>query len=420
MVKLMNTHFLVKKKLRLNITYFIAPLLLVLTACGGGEEQAEKKSNAAPVVNAGQDRSASEGSEVGLSASATDSDGSVSSYNWSQTSGPSVSISNRTSANASFTAPEIADGSGNISAAFTITVTDDDGESSNDTVNITIIDTVASNNPPSVDAGQDQSVPEGSEVNLSATATDSDGSILSYNWSQTSGPSVSISNRTSANATFTAPEITDGSGNISVSFNVRVTDDGGESSNDTVNITIIDTVAGNNPPSVNAGQDQSVPEGSEVELSATAADSDGSIASYSWSQISGPSVSISGANQAIASFIASQVDIDTQLIFQITVIDNNGTSNSDSITITVEDRDLGQPVVNIQSNGSEIQINWNDVNAAQYRVLYWQNGTRPLEQITTSNNLNLANLSSGTYNIIVEAYDTLGHSIFSVPVQIGV
>lgn len=277
-----------------------------------------------------------------------------------------------------------------------------------------------SNMAPSVNAGLDLSVPEGSVVGLSAAATDNDGSILSFRWSQTNGPAVVIKNATSAKATFNAPEIQDDSGNIESSFVVTVTDSDGESASDTVNITIVDTVAGNSPPSVEAGQDQSAPEGHVVELSAIAADIDGSISSYNWSQTSGPYVSISGANQAVATITVPQVDIDTQLTFQLTVFDNDGASNSDTIAVIAENTTLMQPIVNIQRNGNDLEISWNDANAAQYRVLYWRNGSRPSEQLSTSNNLDLEDLPAGIYNVLVEAYDSLGYSIFSVPVQVGV
>jgi hypothetical protein len=53
------------------------------------------------------------------------------------------------------------------------------------------------NQAPTVDAGADQSVDEGETVNLSATGTDSDGTIASYSWQQESGAAVTITNGTS-------------------------------------------------------------------------------------------------------------------------------------------------------------------------------------------------------------------------------
>ena len=56
-------------------------------------------------------------------------------------------------------------------------------------------DTDLSNSAPSVSAGEDQTVNQGATVNLTGVASDSDGSISSWLWQQTSGsPSVTIKN----------------------------------------------------------------------------------------------------------------------------------------------------------------------------------------------------------------------------------
>lgn len=58
-----------------------------------------------------------------------------------------------------------------------------------------------------------------------------------------------------------------------------------------------------------------------IHLNAIAADPDGTIASYQWSQVSGPTCTITGTNSsmAIVSFIDSG-----HYIFQCTVTDNGG------------------------------------------------------------------------------------------------
>ena len=93
----------------------------------------------------------------------------------------------------------------------------------------------------------------------------------------------------------------------------------------------------NLPPIVNAGADQTVTEGASVTLSATASDSDGTIAGYQWAQTSGPGVTLSGSATAQASFIAPQVSVTTLLTFTITVTDNKGATATDSILVTTND-----------------------------------------------------------------------------------
>lgn len=64
--------------------------------------------------------------------------------------------------------------------------------------------------PPVADAGPDQTVTEGDTVNLDGSnSSDSDGTIVSYAWTQTSGVNVSLTGATSATASFTAPVIID-------------------------------------------------------------------------------------------------------------------------------------------------------------------------------------------------------------------
>ncbi|MBM0106778.1 hypothetical protein JM946_18755 [Steroidobacter sp. S1-65] len=91
----------------------------------------------------------------------------------------------------------------------------------------------------------------------------------------------------------------------------------------------------NQSPTANAGADRSIAEGSAVSLQGSGSDPDGTIASYQWTQTAGPSVSLSGANTANASFTAPQVNANTALTFRLTVTDNQGATGSDEVTITV-------------------------------------------------------------------------------------
>ena len=95
----------------------------------------------------------------------------------------------------------------------------------------------------------------------------------------------------------------------------------------------------NRAPSANAGADSSVAELSQVTLDGSAStDPDtGDNLNYAWTQTSGQSISINGANLAQATFTAPDVVLGSpeELIFQLTVTDGGGLSSSDSITITV-------------------------------------------------------------------------------------
>jgi len=137
----------------------------------------------------------------------------------------------------SFTAPEV---DADTSANFKVTVTDNDGATGSDTISITILDTTTQpvNQLPTVNISGPASADESSSVTFTASATDSDGEITSYLWTQIDGPSVSILNSTSDSMSFIAPEV---DVDTTANFKVTVTDNDGATGSDTISITILDT-----------------------------------------------------------------------------------------------------------------------------------------------------------------------------------
>lgn len=90
------------------------------------------------------------------------------------------------------------------------------------------------NNPPTANAGADQSLSAGTTTaSLSGSGTDPDGNTLSYSWSQVSGPTVTINNATSANASVTG--LTNGN---SYTFRLTVNDGQGGSDTDDVIVSV--------------------------------------------------------------------------------------------------------------------------------------------------------------------------------------
>ncbi|KXI27057.1 PKD domain-containing protein [Paraglaciecola hydrolytica] len=185
------------------------------------------------------------------------------------------------------------------------------------------------NKIPTVSAGNDQTVDEQTNVTLSGTAADSDGTISSYSWTQTGGTTVTLGNNTTASASFTAPDI---NADETLTFKLTVTDNGGAKANDSISI-IVKRV--NELPTVNAGNDQTVDEQTSVTLTGSAADSDGSVASYSWTQTAGTTVTLNNANTATAGFTAPEINSNETLTFQLTVSDNDGASTSDHVDINI-------------------------------------------------------------------------------------
>ena len=96
----------------------------------------------------------------------------------------------------------------------------------------------------------------------------------------------------------------------------------------------------NNPPTADAGPDQNVDEDTLVSLNGTSSsDSDGTIASYSWTQIAGNIVTLIGANTDTPSFTAPSVGVSGEtLTFSLVVTDDDGdSSNADTVDISVAD-----------------------------------------------------------------------------------
>ncbi len=110
---------------------------LALAACGGGGGDGGT-GNRAPTANAGSDQTVVELSNVQLNGSGSDPDaGDTLSFSWSQVSGANVTINNASTANASFTAPDVAAGNPEM-LTFRLTVTDAGGLAANDEVSITV------------------------------------------------------------------------------------------------------------------------------------------------------------------------------------------------------------------------------------------------------------------------------------------
>jgi hypothetical protein len=289
--------------------------------------------NLAPTANAGADKTITlPTNSVSLSGSGTDPDGSISSYLWTKISGPSAySISNSSAV--------VTNVSGLVQGIyqFELKVTDNNGAIGKDTVKITV--NAAPNLAPTATAGTDKTItlPTNS-VSLSGSGTDSDGSISSYSWTKISGPSA-------FNIVSSSSAVTSVSGLVqgTYQFELKVTDNNGAIGKDTVQVTV--NAAPNLAPTANAGADKTItlPTNS-VSLSGSGTDSDGSISSYSWTKISGPSAySISNSSAAVTN-VSGLVQGIYQ--FELKVTDNNAAIGKDTVQITVNAANNIAPKVN--------------------------------------------------------------------------
>ncbi len=286
--------------------------------------------NKPPIANAGSDQTILLPTDsITLTGSANDSDGTIVSYLWTKISGPSATISDSTLASTDVS--DLVQGN----YQFELTVTDDKGAVGKDIVNVIV--SLASNKPPTANGGSDQVIllPTDS-ITLTGTANDSDGTIVSYLWTKISGPSATISDSTLASVTVTGLV----QGNYQ--FELTVTDDNGAAGTDIVNVTV--NTASNNPPTANAGTDQTItlPTDSLI-LTGSGKDVDGTIASYLWTKISGPSATI--LNKTLASTTIKGL-AQGNYQFELKVTDDKGSVGTDIVNVTVNPAPNKPPIAN--------------------------------------------------------------------------
>ena len=178
----------------------------------------------------------------------SDQSGNPLAYKWVQTGGPAVSLSGATTASPSFVAPA----SGVLS--FALTVRDGVTASAADSVTVTV---EAAKPAPVAVAGAPQTAAAGATVQLDGSGSyDPEGQSLTYKWTQTAGPSISLSSSTAAKPTFTAP-----AGPANLTFSLTVTAGGRTSEAATVAVEVAGASSSSNvAPQATATASSAAPE----------------------------------------------------------------------------------------------------------------------------------------------------------------
>jgi len=382
-------------------------------------------TNSTPTSNPGGDQTITlPTNTVSLDGSASyDAGGSITAYAWAQVSGPSTA--SFASANAAKTT------AGNLvqgTYKFQLTVTDNAGATAASTMNVTVNaapTAPTSGTPPVPNPGTDQTI----TLPINTVSLDGSGSygrggnvITGYLWSQDSGPSQSTLSGTTT-AKITVNNLVQGS----YRFRLTVTDNAGLSSTTTMGVTVNPgtSTPTNQLPVSSPGADQTItlPTNS-VSLNGSASyDPDGSIAAYTWAQVSGPSTASFTSANAATTTAGSLVQGTYK--FQLTVKDNAGATTASTMNVTVNAAPTGPvstiPPVPNPTGDQTITLPTNSVTidgSGSYgrggNVItgyLWSQDSGPAQATfssTTASKITVSNLVQGSYRFRLTVTDNAG------------
>jgi gliding motility-associated-like protein len=360
--------------------------------------------NQNPIADAGPDRVITLPTNIiTLVGSGSDADGSIASYSWTKTSGPTVTLG--TANLSSISLSDLIEGT----YIFQLLVIDNMGATSADNATITVLPQ-GINQPPVVSAGSDKNLflPANS-ISLSGSVNDADGTIASFGWTQVSGPASVLIN---ANTTsLTASSLTEGT----FVYRLSATDDDGASSFDEVTV-IVNAAAANKPPVANAGVDKilSLPTNSVV-LNGTGTDEDGTIASYLWTKVSGPPGVL--ANETTADLSLTSL-VEGNYLFSLLVTDDLGATNTDNVSVSVLAASFNQPpvvdagpTISIQLPLNAADLNGSATDDGTIATISWTQISGPSTSVITNSATLSATatvLQAGIYVFQLSATDNDG------------
>lgn len=392
----------------------------------------------APVADIAPVETMVQGETVTLSAGSwsTGTDGDdISSYQWTQVSGPSVSLSDPSAADPTFTAPSVTPGGADL--VFQLTVTNSLGISSSTTVTVHVANPADTSTLLHVEvtpgAGQDDGlsytvtptqlsfVPSMSPNSMTmriggyafnslvvtmATPVNSPQALQAGTYDNALLPlglfpslgfsgsgSLGCSTGTATGRFVILAIQTDSNGNLT---SLAADFDEYCSSNGTSlhGVLRYNSTVPQDAPEADAGGKQQATPGATVSMPAITsyAGGDGAtIASYQWTQLSGPNVTLSDNGAATPTFTAPDVPVGgADLVFQLTVTNSNGLTDTDQATVHVYNpadprnllhitTDAGDPI------GKGQTFDYNELNAlfgAQTPGYPYQGTTAMLVKVT--------------------------------------
>lgn len=181
------------------------------------------------------------------------------------------------------------------------------------------------NSPPVAMVGADLEVNEREVVTLGGSATDPDGDEVTLVYIQLSGPMVTV-----ADGTFTAPEVT---ADTVIEFEFTATD-GRATTAPLVQRVLVRDV--NRAPIASAPAVLEAKMGEIVQVLGSGSDPDGDPFDFEWSQVSGPTVTLVGADTDTVRFTAPDVAVEETVRLQLVVRDATLASEPAFVDIVVK------------------------------------------------------------------------------------
>ena len=367
-----------------------------------------------PVANAGKDETIPVGQATVLHGETSTAAAGIKSYSWAKFSGPSQFEMLTPSASQTWVR-NMVDGI----YVFRLTVTDNNGLTATDDVQLTVGNGAGStpNALPQAKAGADMSItlPVNS-VTLSNTGSlDADGSITAFNWTMVSGPFTPVIATPNSASTLVSGLIAG-----SYTFRLKVTDNAGGTATDDVIVTVNNTTS-NTGITANAGKDEKIPVGQATVLHGETSTATAGIKSYLWTKFSGPAAYEMLSPTSNQTWIRNMVA--GVYVFRLTVTDNNGATGFDDVVITVGDGGSATPnALPVAKAGNDVVITLpanavtladagsfdtdGSVGSRQWTIV--GGPSAPLIAAANSASTLVSNLVAGTYTFRLTVTDNAG------------
>ncbi len=369
-------------------------------------------ANQSPTANAGSDVTLTlPVNSTMLTGSGYDPDGTIATYAWTRVSGPTTF----TLVNAAAAATGL---NGLVQGVyvFRLTVTDNNGATATDNVTITVnAATAPPNQAPTANAGSDitLTLPVNSTI-LTGSGFDPDGTIASYAWTRVSGPTTF----TIVNAGAPATGLNGLVQGVYV-FRLTVTDNNGATATDVVTVTV--NAAANQAPTANAGADITITlPTNTTTLYGSGSDPDGTIATYAWARVSGPTAFTLANTSSATTGLYNLVQ--GVYVFRLTITDNSGATATDVVTVTVNAalptgnlpptaRTENDITITLPTNTTQIHGNTSSDPDGVISSYQWTQVSGPSQAMITSGTtsvVTVSDLTTGIYTFELKVTDDDG------------